>query len=249
LVEHDLAVLDPFELGDDALSIGLMLDLDDGQVWPWIGDGGVALMRRALSPDAGDWQYVGIAGVQDDDVKQFPGLGHTAGQAYQYAAVTLLGNGMISQVSDPVRVDFDGGGAMVLPALPNAPTAIRAAPVAGGKMRVAWVYDQFGEGEKPADFQVFAGADAGSIDFNTPLIDSDTGLDYVAFAAAERFSLMTAAFAEDVPKAFAVRARSSAGVRELNTAATDVVHAKAALPADAGPARRAVVRNYTGVPG
>jgi hypothetical protein len=115
-------------------------------------------------------------------------------------------------------------------------------------MFVSWGYYQFGEGERPADFQVFAGADSESIDFNTPLVDSETGVDYVAFTAAERFSLLTAAFLEDAPKAFAVRARSSAGVRELNTAATDVVRAKAAVPVDAGPARRAVVRSYTGVP-
>lgn len=235
LARHHVAVADPFNGGHSAACLGAMLNLTRGIAWPWIS-GGVALMRRELYPTPGEWQYCGIAQGADTQISNYPGMTHTAGQGYQYAAVTMLGNGFISRVSKPIRIDFDDEGNRITPALPMWPVNVSARAIAGGKYKISFEYEPEGEGASPTDFQVFEGADAASVDYETPLTDSETGLAYVSYTGARRvFTFTTAAFGDLTTHVFAVRARSSEEVAEKNTYTTDSKKALATVP-DAAPA-------------
>ncbi|MCH7885354.1 MAG: hypothetical protein IIC01_08900 [Planctomycetes bacterium] len=247
LVDHHLAVVDPFRHGTTALQMGMMMNLHHGMTFPW-RDGGVALMRRELYPSPGQWEYCGIAIETETQVKNYPGFTHQVSQAYQYAAVVFLGNGMISAMSEPVRLDFDSNGDLIQPMMPNAPSSVCAQPIAAGQYRVSWEYDPFGHGAFPKDFQVFEGPDAASIDYGTPLTDSITGLSTVAHVGHQRlYSFTTTAFADLSPHAFAARARNSAAVAEINTLATVVKKAHAAAPADAPAPIRMIVGHHSRV--
>lgn len=229
LVDHHMAVSDPFRRGDRAPHAGLMMNLTRG-VFPWTA-GGVALLRRELYPAAHNWTYCGLAIGADTTIKNYPGMTHSINQAYQYAAVVILGNGMISTMSEPVRLDFDGVGALITPSLPNPPAHLCAVALAGGAARVDWCYDAYGHGGYPADFQVFEGASPATVNYGVPMVDAITGLTVVAFDGSRLvYTFTTSAFADGTPHVFAVRGRNSGGVSELNTNASEIVTAASAGP-------------------
>ena len=124
-------------------------------------------------------------------------------------------------------MDFDGAGDLISPGLPNFPVHLAARPLAGGKLRVSWVYVSVGEGAAPADFQVFAGVDGAAVDYNTPLVDSITGLNHTVATSTEKHSFTTAAYADGASVVFGVRGRNSFGVSEKNTRVSAAVKARA----------------------
>lgn len=218
--EFNLAA-DPFLLGVSSQE-HMCLDyaLSEGWFFPWQENAlaSYILRRRVLYPDVGGWTYCGIFYVNADSIVTLPSFGHQANMAYQYSAAVAYGNAQASAFCEPVRVDFDAGRALISPAMPMFPRNLRVKPIAGGKFLVAWDYDPYGHGAWPADFRVFSGATAGSIDYGTPLTDSVTGLNYVpVYGAQRRFEFTTAAFANGTTKVFGVRARNASGVAEKNT--------------------------------
>lgn len=233
--------MDPFRIGLSAPCIGLLTVMTRGWEFPW-RDGGVALMRREVYPSPGEWLYCGIAYGADATVRNYKCLGHSAGQAYQYAAVVFLGNGFCSQMCEPVRVDFDDEGDRITPAMPNPPVSAVATAIAGGKFRIVWEYQSWGHGAYPADFQVFEGPDPASVDYETALVDSVTGLSVVPYKGTGRiFKFHTAAFGAGSVHVFGVRSRNSNGVAELNAVTTAPKRAAAELPVAAPAAERALI--------
>lgn len=245
LVNLHKKVTDPFLTGDSAAQMGLMMTLTKGGMFPW-RSGGVALLRRVLYPDVSPWQYCGLAIGDTAQIKNYPGMAHSVDQAYQYSAVSFLGNGMISLMSPPVRLDFDGAGNLITPALPNFPIAVLAVALAGGKFRVSWEYATYGQGTAPKDFQVFEGTDPGSVDYNTPLTDSITGLTSVKHVGRRRvYSFTTPAYSNLTSHVFAVRARNATPVVEKNTYTSVSKRARVAVPAAAAAAERVTVLPYS----
>ena len=235
LLEHHRAVADPFGRGHTAPQMGLMMFVTRGLKVPFV-NGAVILLRRKVYPDptTSPWQYVGWAVGSASQIKNYPGMGHDADQGYIYSAVRMLGNGMVSQAAEPVRLDFDGAGNLITPLLPNWPVNLIAEPIAGGKFAIVWEYVAYGHGAYPADFQVFEGATPGTVNYATPLVDSETGLNVVAIEGDRRvYRFTTAAYANRSTHVFAVRSRNSGGVAELNSFTTATVKARSVTPADA----------------
>ena len=230
LGQQHWAVADLVTMGGSAPAIGLMMHLTEGFEFPWRA-GGVALVRRELYPMPGEWQYCGLAIGEDEQISNYPGMAHTLGQGYQYAAVQFLGNGMISAMSRPVRVDFDDEGALIEPALGNWPISLTAKAAAGGTFQVNWEYDPWGQGGPPVAFQVFEGDDAGSVDYDSPLTDSETGLAYVAYSGSRRlYGFRTGVFAHGTEHVFGVRARNVDGIAEKNVLVSAGVRARITAP-------------------
>lgn len=241
LAHHHAAVADPFAIGLSAECVCLLMSGASGMDWMF-QDGGAALLRRTLYPEPAPWEYCGVAQQGEVVIRNYASFGHVADQAYHYAAQRFLGNGMVSRMTPPIRLDFDGAGALITPSLPAPVVGLAATPIAGGKFAITFAYDPWGQGGSPADFQVFAGADAGSVDYGTALTDSVTGLNRVDFAGAQRtHTFTTAAFADGTARVFVVRGRNINGVAEKNTRATRVAVAKASLPPDAPAAQRATI--------
>ncbi len=209
--------------------------LTEGMVFPYPA-GGVLLLRRPLYPTTGAWRYCGFARPGETTIKNGRGFSHDADQAYQYTAVVVLGNGFISELCVPVRVDFDSGGSRATAQLPMFPLNLAATPIAAGKFRLLFEYDSFGQGAYPKDFQAFRGVDPASVDYGTPLVDSVTGLSTVAFAAGRRrYTFTTAAYGDGTTSVFSVRARNAIGATELNTYTSAAKIAQAAAPPAAAP--------------
>ena len=241
LTEHHQAVCDPFVEGDSAAQLGLMMNLTAGFEFPW-REGGVALMRRELYPVVAPWEYCGIAVAGEDQVSNYADMGHLPGQAYQYAAVTFLGNGMISAVCEPVRLDFDDGGDLIEPGLPMFPTHLVATVLAAGRFGIEWGYDSFGQRVWPKDFQVFEGAAAETVDYENPLTDPVTGLSAVPYIPRTlRYAFTTPAFDDGSEHVFGVRARNVNDLAELNTFTTVSKRARVVTPADAMAPVRVVI--------
>lgn len=245
LVQQHMSVSDPFLRGDSAPQLGFMMNLTRGLMFPWRA-GGVALLRRELYPDVHAWGYVGLAIGADVQIKNYAGMGHKVSQAYQYTAVRFLGNGMISTMHEPVRLDFDGAGALITPGLPNFPVNVAADPLAGGKFKVTFEYDPFGQGGAAKDFQVFEGPDENNVDYLTPLVDSETGLNVVRSVAGRRaYSFTTPVYGDLTVHVFSVRARNGGGVAELNTFTTASKVARSSTPVAAAAPVKLLVRPYS----
>lgn len=233
LAQQQLQIADPLHLGHSPEQVGLLMTGANGVMFPWT-DGGVALVRRELYPAPGAWQFCGIARSTETSVKNFEGMTHLADQAYQYSLRQFIGNGFVSPLLEPIRVDFDSNGDLITPALPMFPKSVTSSELAGGKFLVEFEYDPFGQGAAPTDFQVFAdGVTPGTIDYATPLTDSVTGLAYVTYVAPGLYSFTTAAYADGVQHIFGVRARNSSGVAEKNQLTTVVLRALNAAPSSA----------------
>jgi hypothetical protein len=182
------------------------------------------LLRRKLYPTPENWRVVGQVEVGEGSVGNAGGFTHENDQGYQYTVTRMHPNGYRARVREPIRVDIDGGGSRIAPALPAWPRDIGVTPIDGGKFRVTWAYEPWGQGGYPTDFQVFEGSDAASIDYGTVL-------GTVSYVAEQRFyEFETDAFTDGTAHAFAVRARSSAGTAEQNTFTTGVVRASDAAP-------------------
>ena len=245
LLDHHRAVVDPFSHGHLAPQLGFMMPMTRGTQFPWI-NGGVALMRRELYPDLHAWEYCGLAIGADTQIKNFPGFDHKADQAYWYAAVSFLGNGMVSAAIEPIRLDFDSGGNLIQPLLPNFPIDAVAEPLAAGKFRCVWEYPPYGHGGYPTDFQVFEGATPATVDYGTPLTDSVTGLTVVAVVGDQGvYSFTTGSYSNGTAHVFGVRGRNSGGVAELNTYTTASAKARSVTPTDAASALTAYVKPYS----
>lgn len=211
-----------------------------GHSFPWIG-GCYVLRRRRLYPDVSEWTFCGSADIDAATVKNSTGFPHEANMAYQYAAAVAFGNAQASEFCEPIRVDFDGSVALITPPMPMFPLNVQAKPIAGGKFLVTWSYDPYGHGAWPTDFQVFAGATVGTIDYGTPLTDSVTGLSVAkVYGPQRRFEFTTAAFSHGTTKVFGVRARNSGGVSEKNTRTSSPVIAVVNATAAASSISQAV---------
>lgn len=191
----------------------------------------ILLMRRELYPTPGLWHYCGQTEAGESTVQNADGYPHLASMGYQYAAAFCHPNGFCSVFSEPVRVDFDGGNDVIDPPLPMWPIQIVATPIAGGKFKITWVYDPWGQGAYPADFLVFGNTGA-AMNWLAALTDSETGLNYTPYVPnRQTYSFTTPAYGDGTAKFFGVRARSSVGAREQNTFTTTSMRARAAAPA------------------
>ena len=248
LLRQYLAVADPFLLGLTGAQMALGFPLLDGMRFPGVR-GGYVLSRRDLYPTPGAWYFAGYqvsdAGIREDydaDVgititsnRSFP---HGVSRGYQYRVAAILGNGFMSTWSEPIRIDVDAAGALITAGVPLWPLDLHATPIAAGKYRVSWGYSGYGAGRNaagarvwPYKFEVYEGEDAESIDYDTPLTDSVTGLAYTLFSGrASVFSFTTAAYDEATTHAFAVRAISAAGHKERNERAASGGKARTSLP-------------------
>lgn len=210
-------VIDPFDLEGDSRA-GWMQQayrITAGVAFPFRG-GGTLLRRRRLYPAVGAWAIVGFARPDQLSALQHDGVSIEPNMAYEYSVGQVLGNGFVGGWSSPLRIEFDGAGDPIS-GMPNAPRRVTAQVIAGGKFIVAFEYDDLGQGGPPGSFQVFAGAAAGSIDWNTPLVDSVTGLDHVPATTVKAYSFITAAYAHGTVRVFGVRARNEVGISEKNT--------------------------------
>lgn len=219
---------DPFLSGDlGADQLGLMYPALRGVQQPDLA-GPVVLYRRKIYPgDVEDWYIAGLAGPGASTIQNGDGITHAVSAGYQYAAARMFGNGFQGELSPPVQVNFDGAGDIISPALPVWPRELNAIPRAGGTFELTWVYLPWGEGTSPTDFQVFEGSTIGGIDYGSAIAT-------VAFnpmASVQRHT--TGAFGDGTPHAFAVRARNSGGVAELNELTTEVINAEDGTPAAA----------------
>ena len=233
LLKHARLTMDPYARGHTSHALmALGYPMTRGLMFPFTG-GGVVMLRRRLYPVTGAWSYCGFARPAETTITNMPGFDHGANTAWQYTAARILGNGFISLLAEPVRVDFDGGGARITPALPTFPLHIVAKAIAGGKFRIIWEYDPFGQGAYPKDFQVFSGTET-VMNFASP-VPLEGGGDSVAYAGGQRrFEAITQNGPTDGTKVrFGVRARNSGGVEEQNTRTTLVYVARALGPADA----------------
>ena len=234
LGDHFKLNRDPFGGYSNATAMALAYGLTAGFVFPFRA-GLVLLLRRRLYPTVSAWRFAGMARVNTATVTNWASWPHENDSAFQYAVCKVLGNGFMSEITEPVRMDFDGSGARIVPALPMFPVNVVATAIAGGKFVVSWEYDPFGQGAVPTDFQVFEGTTP-SLAYGSPLTDSVTGLNVVAYSPLRRvYSFTTAAFGDGTTHYFGVRARSSAAVAEKNTFATPAAVARSVGPAAAAP--------------
>jgi hypothetical protein len=234
LAENFVMTFDPLGHGHgspDHLELGYRASR--GIAFPSVA-GVILLARRRLYPEPEGWRYCGQAHASGGVVRNAPGFGHEAGMGYQYAAAHCRGNGFRSAFGEPTRIDLDDNGDLITPRLPVWPNDINAVAIAGGKFSVRWSYDPYGQGDYPADFQVFGGPDAENIDYQTPLTDSETGLSYVLYIHGQRqYQFTTAAYDDLVQQVFAVRGRNSEAVAEKNMYTTATVRARSASPSAA----------------
>lgn len=226
-----LRTFDPLKRGcGDVDFAELGYALTRGMAFPALSDV-IVLVRRMLYPMPELWHYCGQVDADQPTVQNADGYPHDAGMGYQYAAAFCHASGFRSAFSEPVRIDFDGEGELIEPALPMWPTQVAATPIAGGKFKVTWSYDPLGQGGYPTDFQVFAGL---PMDYETPLIDSVTGLNYTPYVPnRQSYSFTTGAYGDGVAKTFGVRARNSNGTAEQNEFTSTSTRARAAAPAKA----------------
>ena len=177
---------------------------------------GVLTIDRALPGDP----------VEDDEFYLMPlrvteqaWRGHVADSWYCYAVQQISGLGVRGPIGHPRRVEFDDEVAIRGPS-PNTVRALHATRLAAGKFRPSWIYSPVGQGAPPADFQVFDDSAApGTIDWETPLTDSVTGLDYVPYRPGRQvFSFTTGAYDDGAAITFGVLARNADSLPQLATA-------------------------------
>ena len=151
---------------------------------------------------------------------------------------------------EPVRLDFDDGGDLISPGLPMFPQNVIAIPLAAGKYRVLFEYESYGQSVFPTNFQVFEGADAESVDYETPLTDSVTSLSYVPYVGNRRlYWLTTAAYDNLSSHVFSVRARNVTPVAELNTYTSEAQTARVTAPAAAAAPTSVAIKPYSRLAG
>ena len=218
--------IDPDLFGESAIRGVIGSAVMDGEGF---GLPGVVLMRRPLHPEPGPWIAVGFAPVGDplSNMTCFP---HVAEQGYEYVARHLGGNmQMDGEAPRPTRLDVDDEGELVTAGLPSRPQRVAAAPAAAGDVIVSWSWSMFTRATSPTGFRVYA-AD----DLTTPLVDENTGLDYVAFRGGGVHQARIAGYAHDEQASFVVRAYAAAGAEKGATASeqTKAIAAGPGTPED-----------------
>lgn len=114
-----------------------------------------------------------------------------------------------------VSVDIIGPPITEQPDVPNEPTGLTATATGGGKITVAWVYNDREEDATPTKFNVYYDNGTGNVDYNTPLtsVNYSTGTQDGRHLA---FSYLTAALTDTTTYIFGVRS-STATDEEDNT--------------------------------
>lgn len=197
--------------------------------------GGHLLERRDVHGGTGHYYAVGFAESDAITVVNTDGFPHDADQAYHCRVRWAFGNGHIDgDPPEPIRVDFSGG--VKMDPKPNGPVDLAVEAIAGGKYRISFRYEPYGQGVEPSLFKVFEGD---PISYATPLTDSETGLSQVNYDAGNlRYSFTTAAYTDGTAHKFAVRSYSASdGLAELNTDTSDAVTAISSGPAQPGEVR------------
>lgn len=227
IAQHMKEMRDGFQRGGVTLELRTLgYGQTHGRFFPF-REGMFVLQRRELYPTPGPWRICGLAKLSDTTIANRAAYGHGANTAWHYTAAHVLGNGQTSACSEPRRLDFDGAGAIITPALPLWPIATAAVAIGGGKFRLSWQYNSWGQGGWPNDFVIFQGPDKDSIDYGTIIAT-------VPFDPQTRFhSFETGAYAEAARRAFAIRARNSGGVAERNESTTEIAIARLTAPLDA----------------
>jgi hypothetical protein len=189
--------------------------------------GTIILYRRQVYPgEVGDWAIVGLAHPDAATISNWAGAPHAAPGGYEYAVARALGNGFVSELSMPLRIDIDSEGAIITD-LPSWPRDVDVVPIDGGKYRIRWTYTDFGQAGAPTDFAIFEGTTPATIDYDTPIGTASF------VAGRSEYFYETGAYGDQTEHAFAVRARNATADAELNEYTTDVVKAEAATPASA----------------
>ena len=205
-----------------------------GLVFPSYGDV-ILLARRRLYPEPEGWRYCGGTHATETTIMNGAGFTHEADMGYHYTVAFCRANGFRSAFSEPTRIDFDGDGDLIEPRLPIWPRHIGAIGIAGGMFSVRWTYEPYGQGDFPADFQVFGGPDADNVDYETPLTHSQTGLSYVPYIHRQRHYEFTSGAYDDLDRqVFGIRWRNSGGIAEKNVYTTQTARAHSSAPPPAG---------------
>lgn len=160
-----------------------------------------------------------------------PLAGHENEAFYYYAVRNLSPMGILGRVSRPLRVEFTAGGAIRSNA-PNPVRTLHAQQKPSGKFELTWHYPVQGQGGYPKDFRVYGDAGTGTIDYGTPLTDSETGLTYVLYRAhGIVYSFLTGEYADGLGVKFAVVARNADEAEQVGGGTvSNVVEAMATPP-------------------
>lgn len=194
----------------------------------------IVLLGRKLYPDLEGWTIMGMVDEGEASVAVAAPYQLEASMGYQFTVARVYPNGQIGKIATPYRVDTDGSFNEITPPLPKWPEYLSASATASGAFKISWQYLSPGQGGPPTDFQVFQGATPATIDYGTPLVDAGTSLDHVVYIADGNYEMTTqATYADGSANYFAVRARNSGGVAELNEYYTGPHIALATAPAKA----------------
>jgi len=225
--QHVREMRDPFQVGDltgDQRTLGY--GLTAGRAFP-VRDGLIILRRRALYPTPGPWRICGVSKTVDATIRNRAAYVHGADTAWHYIAARAFGNGQVGAWSKPLRLDFDGAGDLITPALPAWPIELSVSPQPAAKMLVTWSYDPWGQGDWPKDFAVYIGLSKAAIIYTTPFATVDFDPTVASYEYTTPFLAIGKKYA------FAVRARNSGGVEEQNTYTTEEAIAAGTPPTDA----------------
>jgi len=193
--------------------VGDALEMADGVLTPAVF---ARLVGDSVELDDGVLRLADLVTIIEESENLEDAVASTLGLVRLISESEELSDGLLSLLAAP----------QLLSDLPMWPKDLLVQPVAGGKFRVSWSYDALGQGGPPADFAVYAGATATTINYDTPL-------GTVVYSERRRMGFTTPAFADGIPRAFVVRARSGAGIEEKNTYTSAVLTASATGPADA----------------
>lgn len=194
----------------DAWSSGLCLTR--GRFWVRVR-GGHDLRRAVGRPPARTDPIVGRADGGVATLSTFAWVAHPAGSQWWYALHVVGAGGVADEADAPrVRVLFDDDGGLIGLA-PHAPTLLCVEPLAGGRFRLSWRYDETHQEVAPAEFRLYNdAASPGAVNYSSPV----ASVPY-RFRAGD-FAYVSEPFAHGTRVTWAVRARSAAGVEERNTA-------------------------------
>lgn len=188
----------------------------------------IILQRRSVRPTVTAWVDVSSTPISNTTIQTDAGEAQAAANAsYLFRVVHQNSAGrQTAYPSLPLRQDFDGSSVRIA-ALPNRPVFVHARPIAAAKVQIRFAYNPIGESGVPSEFRIYEGATLATVDYNSPLTDSVTGLNHVRFdPEAAGYEFTTGALSE-AAHVFVVRGRTAAGDEEANTSITAPVTADA----------------------
>jgi hypothetical protein len=224
LLQAWLRHYDPIHRGWTPAGIANAVCATNGFAFPRVA-GGYNLYRGLnADPHPGADQPVGAAGARATVIDTFAWRPGPASNAGTFALVAIGGGGVESALGNPlITVEFDSE-RVPQPPVPNPPRDLSAWPIAGGRFRLTWHYAERDQAVAPMRFEAYRGDSADAIDFDTPI----AGVSYRPRRVEHQCA--TPAYAHDSVQWFAVRAISSAGAHDGNTAGVSG-RAQAAPPA------------------